>query len=85
VKLLAFSVAIVYALLPIILAVALAGCTHTQEAVTGAAAGGVTGAVVAGPIGAAVVRVLAPSPRQSGLTEMEVDMPPSCPHSAPIT
>jgi hypothetical protein len=82
VKLLAFSVAIVYALLAIILAVALAGCTHTQEAVTGAAAGGVTGAVVAG---AAVVRVLAPSPRQSGLTEMEVDMPPSCPHSAPIT
>ena len=54
VKLLAFSVAIVYALLAIILAVALAGCTHTQQAVTGAAAGGVTGAVVAGPIGAAV-------------------------------
>jgi len=25
------------------------GCTHTQQTVTGAAAGGVTGAVVAGP------------------------------------
>ena len=30
------------------------GGTHTQQAVTGAAAGGVTGAVVAGPLGAAV-------------------------------
>jgi len=30
------------------------GCTHTQQTVTGAAAGGVTGAVVAGPLGAAV-------------------------------
>jgi len=26
------------------------GCTHTQQTVTGAAAGGVTGAVVAGPL-----------------------------------
>jgi hypothetical protein len=32
----------------------IAGCTHTQQTVTGAAAGGVTGAVVAGPLGAAV-------------------------------
>jgi hypothetical protein len=36
------------------LALMIAGCTHTQQAVTGAAAGGVTGAVVAGPLGAAV-------------------------------
>ena len=69
VKLLAFSVAIVYALLAIILPVALARCTHTQQAVTGTAAGGVTGAVVAGEERLSV-RVLAPSPRQSGLTEI---------------
>jgi osmotically inducible lipoprotein OsmB len=36
------------------LLLAVTGCTHTQQTVTGAAAGGVTGAVVAGPIGAAV-------------------------------
>jgi len=36
------------------LALIIAGCTRTEQAVTGAAAGGVTGAVVAGPLGAAV-------------------------------
>jgi hypothetical protein len=29
----------------------MAGCTHTQQAMTGAAAGGVTGAVIGGPLG----------------------------------
>jgi hypothetical protein len=53
-KFLSFGVAFVFILMGVILAVAVAGCTHTQQAVTGAAAGGVTGAVIAGPIGAAV-------------------------------
>lgn len=38
----------------VILAAAISGCTTTQEAVSGAAAGGVAGLAVAGPIGAAV-------------------------------
>ena len=38
----------------IALGLVIAGCTHTQQAMTGAAAGGVTGAVVGGPLGAAV-------------------------------
>jgi osmotically inducible lipoprotein OsmB len=53
-KFLPLGVAIVFAVLAIILTIAVAGCTTTQRAVTGAAAGGVTGALVAGPIGAAV-------------------------------
>jgi osmotically inducible lipoprotein OsmB len=36
------------------LALALAGCTTMQEAVTGGAAGGVAGFALAGPIGAGV-------------------------------
>jgi osmotically inducible lipoprotein OsmB len=41
-------------LLVLAVLVMLGACTHRQETITGAAAGGVTGAVVAGPIGAAV-------------------------------
>jgi osmotically inducible lipoprotein OsmB len=36
------------------LVLTLAGCTTTQEAVTGGAAGGVAGFALAGPIGAGV-------------------------------
>jgi osmotically inducible lipoprotein OsmB len=48
------SLAVVFVLAAIVLSVTLAGCTTTQQSVTGAAAGGVTGALIAGPIGAAV-------------------------------
>jgi hypothetical protein len=51
---LSLSLAIVSMLAAIVLGAALVGCTHTQQAVGGAAAGGVTGALIAGPIGAAV-------------------------------
>ena len=53
-KFLPLGVAIVFAVLAIILSIAVTGCTTTQQAVTGATAVGVTGALVAGPIGAAV-------------------------------
>jgi hypothetical protein len=53
-KFLPFCVGMVFILMAIVLRVAVASCTTTQQAVTGAVAGGVTGALVAGPIGAAV-------------------------------
>ena len=53
-RFLSLSVAVVFVLAAIVLSVALAGCTTTQQTVSGAAAGGVTGALIAGPIGAAV-------------------------------
>jgi len=54
VKLMPLALGAVFIVMGIILTVAVTGCTHTQQTVGGAAAGGVAGAVVAGPIGAAV-------------------------------
>jgi osmotically inducible lipoprotein OsmB len=53
-RFLSLSVAVVFVLAAIVLSVALAGCTTTQQTVGGATAGGITGALIAGPIGAAV-------------------------------
>jgi hypothetical protein len=53
-KFLPFGLATVFALMAIILSIAVTGCTTTQQAVTGATAGRCyRGALVAGPIGVA--------------------------------